>query len=249
MNISYQTVAPGPLLADFVESFWMLVNHSKDEQDVVVLPDGRFDIFFSYSATEPFHVTLSSLGNEPSQSSIAPGCIIFAVSFRLLAVEYLFKMSIASLVNETTYFPADFWGITVADLVDFDAFCAKISEKAIGLNSAGVDERKRTLFDLIYSSQGTLPVRQLAETVQWSSRQINRYFNHWSGISLKAYCSILRYRASFSQLKEGNLFPDQNFTDQAHFIKNVKKYSGVTPKELTQNRNDRFIQFSTLPKP
>jgi AraC-like DNA-binding protein len=88
----------------------------------------------------------------------------------------------------------------------------------------------------------------MSEQVHWSSRQINRYFNQLFGLSLKAYCNILRFRASFQHIKEGKLFPEQNFTDQAHFIKEIKKFSGVLPKELSKNKDDRFIQFSTLTK-
>lgn len=243
----YKLVQPYPELSDFVESFWMLANHTDEEKEVVVLPDGRFDIFFSYSATEPFHVTISGLASEPSQSVLSPGSVIFAISFKLLALEYLLDFTIAPLANKVSYLPADFWSITTDDLTDFSTFCDKVSTKMVSLLKGNVDERKRKLMELIYSSQGALPVHELSESVHWSSRQINRYFQHWFGLSLKTYCGILRYRASFDQIKEGKLFPDQNFTDQAHFIRDVKKYSGVTPKELTRNEKDRFIQFSTLP--
>ncbi|HWV29535.1 MAG TPA: hypothetical protein VN038_07775, partial [Dyadobacter sp.] len=47
--------------------------------------------------------------------------------------------------------------------------------------------------------------------------------------------------------REGRLFPDENYADQSHFIREIKKYAGVVPKELERNKNDRFIQFSTLP--
>ncbi|MBU7570130.1 MAG: helix-turn-helix transcriptional regulator, partial [Flavobacterium sp.] len=110
------------------------------------------------------------------------------------------------------------------------------------------DNRKLRLFDQIYTSNGTLTVKELSEKAGWSSRQMNRYFSHQFGLPLKTYCNILRFRASFKHLKEGKLFPEQDFTDQAHFIRDVKKFSGVLPKELSQNKNDRFIQFSTLNK-
>lgn len=77
---------------------------------------------------------------------------------------------------------------------------------------------------------------------------MNRYFNQTFGLSLKAYCNILRFRASIEHIKQGKLFPELNFSDQAHFIKEVKKLSGVVPKELSKNENDRFIQLSTLTK-
>jgi len=82
--------------------------------------------------------------------------------------------------------------------------------------------------------------------VYWSSRQINRYFNQQFGISLKAYCNILRFGASFKHISEGKLFPEQNFTDQNHFIKEIKKYAGVTPKELSKNKNERFVNITAI---
>jgi AraC-like DNA-binding protein len=95
-----------------------------------------------------------------------------------------------------------------------------------------IDARKQKLFELIYDSAGSMTVKELSEKVYWTSRQINRYFNQQFGISLKAYCNILRFRASFGHIKEGRLFPEQNFSDQAHFIKEVRKLSGVAPREL-----------------
>lgn len=78
----------------------------------------------------------------------------------------------------------------------------------------------------------------------WKLHLIRRRF--LPELSLKAYCNILRFRASFTQINAGKLFPQENFSDQSHFIREVKKLSGVSPKELKRNRNDRFIQFSVL---
>ncbi len=247
-TIESKVAKPDSALADFVESFWMLENLSDDKKEIVVLPDGRFDIFFSHSANEPYHVTLMGLGDKPDQTSILPGTVMFAVSFKLLAIEYLLDVKTTFLLNGVYNLPNDFWGITIDDLNDFAGFCKKISAKMMTLIKSGIDGRKQKLFELIYSSNGTLAVKELSEKVHWSSRQINRYFNQQFGISLKAYCNILRFRASLQQIRNGKLFPEENFTDQAHFIREIKKFSGVIPKELSRNQNDRFILLSTLPK-
>jgi len=247
-EIVYRIIEPSSELCGLVECFWMLENPSDLPKQVAVLPDGRFDIFFGYAADEPYHVTLMGLGSMPSYAPIAPGTVIYAVSFKLLAIEYLPGINIASLLNGVSYLPEDLWGVTRDDLSDFDGFCEKVSSVLTGFLQKSIDERKIKLFDLVYASKGTLTVKVLSENAHWSSRQINRYFTEKFGISLKAYCTILRFRDSFSQLKEGKLFPEDYFADQAHFIREVKKFSGVIPKELAKNTNDRFIQFSTLPK-
>jgi AraC-like DNA-binding protein len=246
--IEYRTAQPAPELAEFVESFWLLINHSDEAQPVALVPDGRPDVLFADSATEPYHVVLLGLDNLPSTPLILPRARMLAISWKLLAVEYLLPMRIADLLRTGTHLPTDFLGVTVDDLADFDGFRAKVSAQLLRQLPPSIDARKRKLFSLLYASEGALTVEALANSAGWSSRQINRYFQQLFGLSLKAYGNILRFRASFPQLKAGKLFPEQNFTDQAHFIREVKKYAGVVPKELARNQDDRFIQFATLPK-
>ncbi len=83
--------------------------------------------------------------------------------------------------------------------------------------------KKHKLFELIYTSKGEMSVNELSGKVNWSSRQINRYFTKQLGLSLKAYSTILRFRASLEHIAQGRLFPELNYTDQNHFIKEVKK--------------------------
>jgi AraC-like DNA-binding protein len=247
-DIQYQAIRPDSSLADFVDSFWMLANHSQTAHEIVILPDGRFDIIFSYSTGKPFNIMQMGLGSQPEQNSIPPKIVMFAVSFKLPAIEYLLDMKAGSLLNNAHSLPADFWGITKNDLGDFESFCKKVSVKMLSLINPDIDSRKQKLFELIYSSNGAMPVKELAEKAFWSSRQINRYFQEYFGISLKAYCNILRFKASLQHIKNGRLFPEENFTDQNHFIKEIKKFSGVVPKDLFKNQNDRFILLSALPK-
>ena len=248
MTLTTRLIKPDRSLSDFVESFWMLQNQSDSEKEVVVLPDGRVDLFFSKSAKEPFHITLLGLGTKPEQTTVASKTLTFAISFKPLAVEYILHTTVEDILDSAKSLPADFWGFNRDDLADFDHFCKKASQMIRELLKEKPDDRKTALFDLIYSSNGSMTIKELSEKVFWSSRQINRYFNQQYGISLKAYCNILRFRASLQQIKDGKLFPEQNFADQTHFIKEIKKFSGVVPKELSKNQNDRFILLSTLPK-
>lgn len=151
-------------------------------------------------------------------------------------------------MNEGKTIPNDFWQFDEKDKESLENFRKKVTQKINPFSIKPIDERKKKLFQLIYASQGAITVKELSEKVFWSSRQINRYFNQQFGISLKAYCNILRFSSSFKDLSEGNLFPDLNFTDQNHFIKEIKKYSGVTPKELSKNANERFMDIVAIKK-
>lgn len=245
-DFEFTSVTPEPSLEDYVDSFWMLHNKSDKPKEVIILPDGRMDLFCSRSATEPFHITLSGIETQADQAILAPGTLMFAISFKLLAAEYIFHQAISDIVDYAVHLPADFWGFGAGDLEDFPLFCQKATAQIRSLIPATVDNRKQLLFGLLYAHKGSITVKELSEKVFWSSRQINRYFNQQFGLSLKTYGDILRFRASFPHIKTGKLFPEQDFADQSHFIKAVKKLAGVSPKELSKNQNGRFIQFSTL---
>lgn len=245
-GFSLKFLPPPPSLAAFVENIGMFQNESTETKEVVVLPDGRIDLFFWRDGNGPFQVMLMGLETTPEQRFVPPQTKAFVISFKPLAVEYILQVSIADLLNTAKTLPDDFWDFNEGILNDFDS-CYEIAEAKINsLVPDEIDSRKLKLFDLIYTSNGDLTVAQLAEQVGWSSRQINRYFNQQLGLSLKSYCNILRFRASLQHIAYGKLFPELNFTDQAYFIKAIKKFSGVVPKELSRNKNDRFLLLSLL---
>lgn len=246
-ELKYKIAKPDPSIYDYVESFWMIDNCSDIGKDIIVLPDGRIDLFFTYSSNEPFHVVILGLSTEPTKVIFPPHRIIFAISFKLLAIEYILDTPIVTIINQAKLLPDNFWGFSQDDMNNFDVFCVNANKKISELLKVNIDKRKQLLFNLIYFSNGSMTVKELSEKSFWNSRQINRYFNQQFGLTLKSYCNILRFRASFQHIKEGKLFPEQNFADQAHFIKEIKKLAGVVPKELSKNKNDRFIQLLTLP--
>jgi len=245
-DLEYKIIKPDKQLSDFVDSFWFLRNPSDADKETIGLPDGLVDILLFKSATEPFYIAQLGGLTQYEQAKISANSLIFCVSFKLLAVEYIFEETIANIVNSGRLLPLGFWGFMETDLLDFESFVEKTTKKIKSLLPKEIDERKRKLFELIYATKGAITVKELSEKAGWSSRQINRYFNTQFGISLKAYCNILRFRASLEHIANGRLLPEENFFDQNHFIKDVKKFSGVVPKELSKNENDRFILLSAI---
>ena len=242
----YKAVEPDQSLLDFVENIGMFHNPSDQAMEVVLMPDGRIDLFFMQSESEPFQVTLIGLENVPEQQIIPANALAFKISFKPLGAEYLLQTSIADILNNAKVLPKDFWEFTADDVKDFEAFHSKIAKKLKELLPVKIDERKRKLFKLVYESNGEIKIQQLSEEISWSSREINRYFNKQFGLSLNAFCKILRFKASLEHIAKGRLFPELNFTDQTHFIKEIKKFSGVVPSELLKNKDDRFILLSVL---
>jgi len=249
MIITTSLASPDKSISHLVQSFWMLENPSGQSVESTILPDGMIDLFvLRRSYTTPFETVLKGIETVPGPAIIPPGIKMFAIGFKPLAVEYILQTSIAGIRNIGQPLTDPHWQFDPEDLKSFDLFTKAATRKINTTPSIPIDPRKQQLFDLLLTHNGALTVQELSEKVFWSARQINRYFNQRFGLSLKAYSNIIRFRASLQHIKEGKLFPEQNFFDQAHFIKEVKKLAGVAPKELKDNKNDRFLQLSVLPK-
>ncbi|MEL1255377.1 AraC family transcriptional regulator [Flavobacterium sp. DGU38] len=238
----YNLIQPDSELADFVYCFSSLQNLS-GFQEGVIIPNGKIDLLLCKTTDNQFQIMLMGLETKPKTMPKTNIEMFFAVSFNPLALEYIFHESIAQLVDSGKELPNDFWGFNINDLDNFEEFSQKASRKIKSLLPKETDLRKHKLFELIFAADGEINIKELSEKVSWSERQINRYFNQQLGISLKTYCNILRFQASLHHIKDGKLSPQLNFTDQSHFIKEIKKLSGVSPKELFKNQNDRFLQF------
>ncbi len=244
-RLNFKLVRPDKSLQDFVYCFSSLKNLS-EVNDGVIIPNGLIDLVLSKNKKRQFRISLLGLETKPKHMPGQNVTEFFSISFNPFAIEYIFQHSIADILNKGKHLPADFWGFSIDDLNDFSAFCRKASLKIKSLLPEKKDERKLKLFELIFSSNGEISVQELSEKIIWSPRQINRYFNQQFGLSLKAYCKILRFQASLPHIKAGTLTPQLNFTDQSHFIKEIKSLSGVSPRELSKNQNDRFLQFLAI---
>ena len=239
---------PDESISHLVHSFWLLENKTGKAISSTVLPNGMVDMTLMKPKEGNWEILLRGIDPMPSQVTIEADTQLFAIGFTVLAVEYVFGQSIKEVRNEGIPVSTDFWQFDEDDLSSLESFCTKATQRIKTRSVADIDSRKKRLFALIDASHGTMPVKELSENAYWSSRQINRYFNQQVGISLKTYCRILRFGTSFKHISEGNLFPEQPFTDQNHFIKEIKKYAGVTPKALRQNKDDHFMNMVAIKK-
>lgn len=249
-TLQFQLAEPEPEqgISDFVYCF-SAFDHPLSIDGGIIIPNGKIDLVFSLTGNGDFNISLLGLETQPKTAPAFDRARFFSISFQPLAIEYILRMPVAGLLNSGRILPGDFWGFGAEDMNDFQAFIRKATDRITSLIPEQVDRRKRDLFHQITVADGDIRVGELSEKIGWSSRRINGYFNTQLGLSLKAYCNILRFQASLQHIKEGELYPQLNYTDQSHFIKEVKKLSGVSPKELSKNENSRFLQFLVYGKP
>ncbi|PID62427.1 MAG: AraC family transcriptional regulator [Ignavibacteriae bacterium] len=246
--MNYKEIKPCGFLQNFIQCFWCYKTADLEIKHTI-LPDGYFDLIAEFENDILTIVKLTGIWTKPKNIDIPKHKKFFAIRFKLLAAEYLFKREIKSILDTSQSLPLDFWNINNYKSNEFEKFVrntTKYIENSIK-HVKEIDNRKLKLFDFVYK-KNIKTVMELSQKVFWSSRQINRYFNAQFGFSLKEFLKIVRFKSSYKHISEGTLYPKNEYFDQAHFIKEVKKYSGVTPKELHKNKNDRFLQLSTIEK-
>ncbi len=237
-------------IADFVKRFWRFDNLSSTQRSYTILPDGYFDVIISIKGAELLSVTLFGVWTREIEVVIPGGTTVMGICFKPLAAEHILRQSIVNELNSFKILRIDYWQLIDIPFNDFQKWTVEVSRlmQAKPEQLGTVDNRKQEVFCHLFDRNGAITVAELAATVFWNSRQINRYFKEWFGITLKAYANILRCASVYSEIREGQLYPNAEFYDQAHFIKEIKKHTGHSPMQLYRNENDRFLQFLTLPK-
>jgi AraC-like DNA-binding protein len=244
--MKYEEVKVEGYLSNFVKCFWTSETSTKSVEHTI-LPDGYFDLIVEIKGEKVKKIKLTGIWTIPIAITTSNNTKIFAVRFKPLATELLENVDLKSLLNSSRTFQTTFLGLDTLSLDNFKAFCqhVEIHLKNRIEQSKQISELKICLFNQIFKKK-TFSVQELSQKSFWTSRQINRYFNLTYGLSLKTYLNIIRCNATYKDISKNKLAPQGNYFDQAHFIKEIKKITGVTPRELYRNENDRFLQLSTL---
>jgi AraC-like DNA-binding protein len=83
-----------------------------------------------------------------------------------------------------------------------------------------------------------LTIDQLAVQQSTSRRQLERRFANTVGLSPKQLAKIIRLQHTLKNLEQkqfnnlASLAVENGYFDQAHFIKDFKEFTGITPKQF-----------------
>ncbi len=112
-----------------------------------------------------------------------------------------------------------------------------------------IDIRIRKTLNSIFNSEGATPIKELSNNINLSKRRLEQLFSKSIGISPKKYSRVVRFQNMlFSHLisRKDNLETPYGFFDQAHFIHETKKLTGMTPYELKEYLKDDINRMTAL---
>lgn len=246
----YQQLSPCTPLNDFVDLYWESVNFSSKSLKRTIFPDSFFKLVVTLVNNKISVVFLTGLWTTENEIVIPGNATIYGIKFKIIAPEYVFQKEIASILDSQKILDPSFWGIEDMNLTSLQNFVDQI-EPVISkkLNKNKEIQNKKLIFSkLLYSSKGNILVKEISKKVNWSSRSINRYYTKYLGVSLKTYLNIQKIYVAYFPIINKEFFPEKGFYDQSHFIREVKKHTANTPKELESLKENKFIQLKNIEK-
>jgi AraC-like DNA-binding protein len=103
--------------------------------------------------------------------------------------------------------------------------------------------------NMILCTAGNVRICDLAEKTGYTTRYINLLFNQYFGLSPKTFEEIIRFQYAIQMINHhqeeqmANIAMETGYFDQAHFIREFKKYLTITPTEYrTLVREHAYLQ-------
>jgi len=249
VNATYRELKPHEDLKDLIHSYWSHTNSSGVSQSLVIIPDSFFKIVFIVSGSRIINYFMTGIWTDQKEFTIPANGIIYGCRLKILAPEYLIRHEIATFKDSLKQLDLSYMNLDQYDLLDFDTVVQQWEKAFLHIKSPKtILGNKMRLSQLLYEVKGNISASDVSNQIYWTNRQINRYLNKYLGISLKKYLNIQKCYESYLQIGEGRFSPEKSFFDQAHFIKEIKKHTGETPKKLFDQKNDRFIQLREIRK-
>lgn len=119
-------------------------------------------------------------------------------------------------------------------------------------NAVPTDKAMAYALSRLLESKGTIPLKQVQESLRLSERSLERKFKQYVGISPKLFSRICRFQASLRQLRANNYgkFSDiafeNEYADQSHFIRAFNEFAGFSPYQYQKQSNEVVENLSEL---
>ncbi|RNC79650.1 MAG: AraC family transcriptional regulator [Balneola sp.] len=268
--MNYQTFQPHPDLVALVKFYWTLeVPYDPTNQKQKIIPDGCIEMTFNLaddikryvSDTEYIvHPCAMVMGQRTKSYYIEPMGNVdsFAICFYPYGFANFIDTPLKELSDVETPVSTLFGEIPAKELEQkivraentqqrieiIEAFLLKkLSEQST------VDAIVQSTIDALVSTKGSTSINTILQEDLSKRRQLERKFVKQIGISPKQLGRVIRLHSALNMMlnEEGesltNIAYENEYFDQAHFIKDFREFIGVSPKEFLDNEH---MTLSTL---
>lgn len=260
-------ITPRLELQNFIDTFWVFENDFgvPTDDSRVIAPNGKAKFIYSYlnglstidngvqTDYKEQDIFFIGIWDKPvTLSSKARSTGTIGIELTPNGLHRFTRLSAFEILNKIYSF-TDIYGLAGRDLLERLSNTPSLEGKITGLqeflvNIVNLTNRHNSLVDhsvqLIKNSSGLFTIKDLEERTGYSKRYLDMLFKDHLGISPKTYSGIVRFQAFYdlwansdtSQFYAENLY--EHYYDQAHFIKEFKKFTGHAPKQYANLKND-----------
>lgn len=253
-NDQYREISPANLeLAKYIRCFWGSEKPYRGAGEIteasVIIPDTCVDIIYQINHTEST-VTGGFCGiNDTSflyHEYIRPGHLVsvFAIRFYAWGAYPFAEDSLTDTLNKYCGLPFRFRRLDEIlrpqllekqTLEERIAIAEDIFQRQ--LSKIRQNDNVDNAVKLILQQKGALSVNMLARECFISSRQQERIFREYIGITPKKLCNLIRYQCLWNEILSNPVFCIQDavcrygYTDQSHLMREFKRYHTMNIEE------------------
>lgn len=272
MSVDVREYRPSPDLSPYIEYFW---GGSFNTESVKlfsqrVVPNGYVELIIHLSDLHCELLDSSTFNSSPDFLLIGlysipyevnfKGAVnVFGIRFKPEGFHQLFGIPASEFVE-------NYADIESLSMHKFRDHCRTLREKndlkeLISLTEKffrnNLNGSKINLYylnlaaELIRKSNGLMTVDELASKVFISKRQLEREFKQKIGMSPKSYMRLARLNKVNRIIKEGkrvelsDLAYICGYSDQAHFIRDFKEFTGESPKVFINDLEEFIVNPNT----
>lgn len=262
--MNYQTYQPHPDLKPLVSCYWTLeVPVTNDTQRQRIIPDGTIEMAFilgddikRYTSKDDFIIQPRSmvLGQTIDPFYIEPTGYVntFAIRFYPYGFANFVAVPLRDLANKETAIEMLF-GKNITTKLEQDIIQATDVKQRIEIielfllnilsKQETVNSIVKTTIDTLLSTKGKTSISDILKNDLSKRRQLERMFARQIGVSPKQLAKVIRFQSAIKMLinEDGEnlttIAYESDYYDQAHFNKDFKEYTGISPKDFLGNQN------------
>lgn len=272
MEVNYQEFSPSEALKPYVDCYWamsfggMSTDVSPDQH---CLPLGLMEMVFHLN-DDPYQVSIegkkdllpasfiAGMYEVPVSWNAVGGSRSFGIRIKPECMLELFGVPVSVVFQEYTELQ-NFFGNGAKELTEQmrnapdTGSRIRLAESFI-LKYMRDRQRERNYVmeatRLIRQSVGNISLEDLSDQLYISPRQLQRSFKNHIGTSPKTFMRIIRFASAYDYVQKqeeslnwANLSYHFGYSDQAHFIRDFKQFTGRAPTIMIDERR-QFYQRS-----
>jgi AraC-like DNA-binding protein len=260
VEMDYQTYPPCDALAPFIKCFWSLEAPAlKEPESQHIVPDGCMEMIFHYgdlyrqflpNGNAIIQPRSFVFGQVTSSLKIIPTGATGIIAARFHPNGFVvFSKCATHLMENRAVSLADLFGEAGTQL-EKNVMAASTMENRMKeielflvgkLKTAPTDEIAKSSVDVLLRLKGQLSVDDLAIQLRTNRRKLERRFSSIIGLSPKQLAKIIRLQCALKMLEQNKNYTltelalENGYFDQAHFIKDFKEFTGLSPKQFYAN--------------